>query len=183
MLLRFLARRRDFRARVEREATDLMLWMGDGAYAAARQRMREARGRRDRDGERLWAKVAVHIARKTGHKIGADRWPEPTRRVHPNRREIADRLVDIAHGIVDLSHGRNDAATLHNIGVSVRQILDFTGRMPALVLAADDVIAACEEIALESVQEALRAGVYPPAAEVAGRALQRFRGLVLATPR
>jgi hypothetical protein len=179
MLRGFLARRREFRARVEREATDLMLWMGDGAYGAARQRMWEARGRKDRDGERLWAKVAVNIARQTGHEIGADRWPEPPPRVHPNRREIADRLVDIARGIADLSHGRGDAATLHNIGVSARQILDFAGRMPALVLAADDVIAACEEIALASTKEALHGGVYPPAAEEAGRALQRFRALVL----
>ena len=177
MLRALLQRRRAFRARVQREAADLAIFLGEHAYAEARQRSREARGRGDREARRLWSKVAVEIARQTGHEIGKQggaKWDEARPRIDTRRREIADRLVEISRGIAALSAGRGDATTLHNIGVAARQVLDLAGATPALVLAADDVIAACEAIILAPTEAELSAGLYPSAVEEASRALQRL---------
>lgn len=182
MPLDLFKRRREFRARVESEAGDLMRWLGDGAYGEARNRAREARRRGDQGEYVLWCKVAVEIAGRIGYEIGvkgADRYPPPPPRPDPKRREIADRLVEIGRGMTALSAGRAEPTTVHNIGVAARQILDFTGRSPALEAAVADVIAACEAVTLPPTREALHAGVYPPAVEAAGKALQRLRGLVL----
>ena len=195
MLRAFLQRRRDFRARIDREAGELRTWLGQHAYTEARSRMREARGRGDRPDERLWAKVAVEIARREGIEIGkqgAAKWPDDERitrgeiappsppKGYPNRREIADRLVEISRGIADLSAGRADATTLHNIGAEARQILDFTGRTPDLEQAVGELIAACEGVVIAPTVEDLARGVYPSAVEAASCALQRLKGLALA---
>ncbi|WP_166652294.1 hypothetical protein [Enterovirga rhinocerotis] len=163
-----------------------MNWTGEMAYAAARRRAREARGRRDHADARLWAKVAVEIARRTGQDIGingADRYPDPGRRPKEptrSRREIADRLVDISRGIAALSAGRGDETTLHNIGVAARQIVGLGGSTTALALAADDVIAACEVIPEAPTVEQLASGLYPLMVDEASRALQRLKTLSLA---
>ena len=183
-ILRILTRRHEFRARVSREACDLLTWMGEAAYGEARQRMREARRRGDRQGQQLWSAVAIEIADRIGHEIGrkgAARWPDPPPRPDSRRREIADRLIEISRGIGALSAGRADATTVHNIGAAARQILDFVGRTPALEQAAADVIVACEAIVIAPTESELARGVYPPAVEDAGRALQRLRALVLPT--
>lgn len=75
-----LTQRREFRARVEREASELLSSPDAHAYNEARWRMRAARSRGDRGDARLWAKVAVEVADRTGHEIGvkgADRYPPP----------------------------------------------------------------------------------------------------------
>lgn len=182
MLTSFLLRRRERRERVAREANDLLTFLSDHAYYEARGRARAARDRGDHDGYRLWSRVAVEIARRTGHEIGkkgAAKWPDPPPRPDPKRREIADRLVEISRGIGVLSNGRADPTTLHNIGVAARQVLDFTGRTEALERAVDEVIAACAEVEIAPTEDSLARGVYPPAVEEAGRALQRLRALVL----
>ncbi|TDR89539.1 hypothetical protein [Enterovirga rhinocerotis] len=181
----FFARRREFRERVAREATDLMNWMGEMAYAGARQRAREARGRQDDADARLWAKVAVEIARRTGQDIGikgADRYPDPGPRPKEptrNRREIAERLVDISRGIAALSAGRGDVATLHNIDVAARQVLDFTGRTYAIEKAVLDVIGACQRVQAYPTIDDLLNGRYPPVVDEAALALQKLRRLAL----
>lgn len=142
----------------------------------------EARGRNDREGERLWSRVAVEIASRTGHEIGkrgASAWQAPPPKVDPNRREIADRLVEISRGIAALSDGRADPTTLHNIGVAARQILDFTGRTPAIEEAVADVVAASEAVVIAPTEAELARGVYPPAVRGAEQALQRLKGLAL----
>lgn len=182
MIGAYLRRRREFRARVAREASDLITFLGDYAYHEARQRMREARGRGASAEMKIWSKVAVEIAGRTGYEIGkkgAAKWPDPPPRPDPKRREIADRIVAISQGIGALSAGRADARTLHNIGVAACQILEFSGRAPVIVMAVDEVIAACVAIVPEQTQGALHAGVYPAAAAEAGRALERLKAITM----
>ena len=182
MLKALLRRRRERRERVAHEAKTLLTFLGEPAYWEARQRAREARGRGDQDGYVFWSKVAVEIADRTGHEIGrkgAAKWPEPPPRPDPKRREIADRLVEISRGIGALSQGRAEPTALHNIGVAARQVLDFTGRAPALEVAVEEVMAACAAVQLAPTEDNLAQGVYPPAVEAASRALQRLRGLAL----
>lgn len=85
-------------------------------------------------------------------------------------------LSDIGRGMADLAHGRAYAATLRNIGVWLRHVIAMDGNTPDIVLAGDAVIAACEELAtaVSWCAAALEAEVYPPEAEVAGLAFQRF---------
>lgn len=182
MLREFLRRRQQFHECVRKEAGDLQTFMGDFAYAEARNRARTARAKGDRAADMLWTKVAAEIADQIGLEVGikgADRYPPPPPRVDPKRREIADRIVEIARGLAALSTGGAEATTLHNIGVAARQILDFAGRTPALEEAVADVIEACEHVTLPRTQEALHAGVYPPAVEEATRALRKLQRLSL----
>lgn len=191
MLTRWLQARRERRDRAERDAAKLLLWMGDHAYREARERARACRRRGDRAGDRHWGRVACLIADQAGIVVGekvADRY-ERTRQEEAQRpaglpREIAAALADVAEGIADLARGRGNATTVHNIGARVRHVIAMGGSTSTLVLAGDDVIAACEDLALAEAEcaQALAAGVYPEPAEKAGEALRRFRGAV-AQPR
>jgi hypothetical protein len=187
MLRRFLVARRERQARIDRDATDLLAFLGDMAYGEARTRARTARTNRDAAGDKHWSGVAVEIAKRTGYVIGekvTDRY-EATRAVPPPRptlpRGAAGALADIAAGIADLTHGRGHATTLHNIGASVRQVIEAGGSTAALVLAGDAVIAACEDLASASVECSadLDAGRYPAPADAAGQALRTLRDAVL----
>ena len=80
MLRRFLQARREARDRVQRDAKDLLTFMGEPAYFEARERARSARKKADRTEDRHWGRVAVEIARRTDHRIGekaADRYERP----------------------------------------------------------------------------------------------------------
>ena len=68
-LFAFLAARRERRARIDKDASDLLTFLGDMAYPEARNRARECRAKRDGAGDRHWSKVAVEITRRTGHVI------------------------------------------------------------------------------------------------------------------
>lgn len=183
MIRAFLARRREFRASVQREASDLVTFLSEYAYPEARHRMWEARARRDRSGNKLWSKVAVEIAGQHGHQShGADprtRLDRPTQ-LDPKRREISDRLVQIARGLGDLSAGQGDATTLHYVSVAARQLHRFAGRTPALVLAAEQMIGACRELLPEYTRGGIRRAIDPATLEEAKRLLHRLRMLALA---
>lgn len=78
-----IGRRAAQRAEIERQADELMLFLGDMAYAEARERARACRARGDRPGDRHWGQAAVLIAKRTGHEIGvkaADRYGADARR-------------------------------------------------------------------------------------------------------
>ncbi len=80
ILRRWLQRRREARARVERDATDLLTFLGHFGYPEGRSRARACRKKGDRTGGRHWGRVAVEIARRTGVRIGekvADRYAAP----------------------------------------------------------------------------------------------------------
>ncbi len=68
-MLSWLRRRREQAERIEAEADALISDLGDGAYAEARHREREASSD---EMEREWSKVALAIARKTGKNVGLD---------------------------------------------------------------------------------------------------------------
>jgi hypothetical protein len=70
MLLRFLVRRRELRERISREAGHLIAADRDVAYPNARERARACRNRGDHEGDRLWSKVAVEIARRAEREMG-----------------------------------------------------------------------------------------------------------------
>ncbi len=181
MLRRLLAARRDRLARIKQGATDLLTFLGDMAYSEDRTRAREARVRNDRAGDRYWSGVAVVTADRLGKIVGestADRYEAGRANDSaPLSREVIEALVDIAEGIADLTHGRDNTTTLHNIGARVRHMIGMAGSTPDLVMAGDDVIAACEELARAGADcaAALKAGTYPELAEAAGGALQRLR--------
>jgi hypothetical protein len=66
MLLSWLARRRDYRALVDAEATRLVETKGGAGYYTARQVARLARDRDDVAAEKLWGRVARQVADRTG---------------------------------------------------------------------------------------------------------------------
>lgn len=185
-IVRFLAARREARARIQRDAGDLILWLGEGAYAEARSRGRECRGRADQAGYRHWSGVAVEIARRTDYPIGervADRYAaeregrtRPARPVAP-KREIVDGLVDIATAIADLSHARADATRLHNARARVLIIVEMAGSSPELVEAGRALCRALDDLDADETGclAALVCGAYPERALAAGKALQRLK--------
>lgn len=73
MLDRLLGWWRERRERVRGDAAELMLSMGEGAYAEARSRAADCRERRDMAGFRHWSRVASEIASRTGIEIKAGR--------------------------------------------------------------------------------------------------------------
>lgn len=190
LTLRFLANRRERRARVKQDAADLLTFLGDHAYYEARSRARTCRGKRDQAGDRHWSRVAVEVASREGRVIGekvadryeADRASPSSRPVH---RDVARALADIAEGIADLASGRSDGTTLHNTGVWVRQVIDLADSTPEVIGAGDAVIAACEELARAAPEctAAMKTGIYPLPAERAGLQLRRLRVAVEATSR
>ena len=70
MLRRWLHRRRAARERIEREADNLITFMGAGSYWQARDTARTRRAAGDREGARHWDRVAVLIRDKTGLLTG-----------------------------------------------------------------------------------------------------------------
>ena len=68
-MLSWLRRRREQAERIEAEADALISDLGDGAYAEARRREREASSD---DMEREWRRIALAVARKTGETVGLD---------------------------------------------------------------------------------------------------------------
>ena len=186
MLHRLLQPCEEARDRVLKDAGDLLTFMGDPAYYEARERARSARAKGDTADDRHWGRVAVEIARRTGHRIGekvvdryeqsraADQKPFP-------RRELIDALVEIAQGIADLSHGRGHATTLHNLCARVRLTADLAGSRPGVDEAAAQLLSALVELAsaAEENEAALARATYPPRADRAGTALQRFRTVLL----
>jgi hypothetical protein len=72
MLLRLFMRRRARREQIRGEADSLIRAMGELAYPEARERARFCRERRDRAGDRLWSRVAVEIAARTGREVGVE---------------------------------------------------------------------------------------------------------------
>jgi uncharacterized protein (UPF0216 family) len=70
MILRWLARRRAFRALVDEHATALIASDGKPAYSTARALQRLAKAKGDREATRLWARVSHEIARRIGYAIG-----------------------------------------------------------------------------------------------------------------
>lgn len=181
-LLSFLDRRRERRVRLDRDASDLVTFLGDLAYSEARERARSCRVKGDRAGNRNWSRVAVEIARRTRYEIGetgADRYEQTARAEEdplPYRREIADGLTEIAAGIADLERGRSNAMTLHNMGAAALRLSDLSGSVKARE-EARALCRACEDLAATPVENAsaLGQGVYAASVETAGQALQRFR--------
>jgi hypothetical protein len=72
MLRKWLQRRREARAEIERDAEVLLTRHDDGglACAEARRRARACWADRDRKGDAYWSKVAVAIREKTGLVTG-----------------------------------------------------------------------------------------------------------------
>jgi hypothetical protein len=60
------------RKKVLAEADELMDYCGDGAYFAARKKMREARDRGDRRQEKFYSRVAFRIAKLIDKSFGED---------------------------------------------------------------------------------------------------------------
>ena len=189
MLRRWLQARHDAREQVRRDARDLLTFMGDAAYAEARNRAREHRAKRDRRGDRHWSRVAVEIARSIGHVIGektADRYAEvaesaAAERPPPNRRAIVAELIEIAEAVRDLSRGTSDPTSLHNAEAAVHRLIAFARSSPDAEAAGRDLRAALADLGSASTVSAipLASGVYPPQAERAGKALERLREIVL----
>lgn len=160
-----------------------MLFLGEGAYDEARDRSRAARERKDIIEANVWTRVARVIAAKTGRTIGektADRYEQPPPERTPAEREIHAGLVDIAAGIADLARGRGDATTLHNLKARTLQIADLGPRRDEVTHAAAELCRAADALAQATPENAasFAVGAYPPLAEAAGAALQRFRARV-----
>jgi len=134
----WLQRRREAHTRVQRDATDLLTFLGDLGYPEARDRARRCREKKDRAGERHWGRVALEIADKTDILVGEtvpDRYEaaraEPPR-VDSKRRLIATHLTDLSATLSAIARGRANAATLHNVEVHVRRIVGLGGATPAM---------------------------------------------------
>jgi hypothetical protein len=94
-MLPFMRFRRAQEAVVDAEAISLIRSAADdeAAYQTARQVMRAARERGDRESARLYARVAVRIADVTGRQIGSDRdvggrYQDPTRVIEGERTKL-----------------------------------------------------------------------------------------------
>lgn len=181
----WLQHRREVRARVQRDADDLLTFLGDAGYPEARDRARGCRAKHDRAGNRHWTRVAVEIAWRTGIEVGetvADRYAgaavEPPRPDN-NRRLIASNLADLSAALADIARAREDETTLHNVAARVHQTVQVAGATPELQRAGQAVIQAFGAVLArqETVRASLEAGVFPPLIDVAATTLQRLRKL------
>lgn len=184
-LLRLLLRWRSARnAAVEREAVQLMTFLGEGAYIEARTRARACRTKGDREGDRLWSQVAVTIAKRTGYQIGlkaADRYErdesprerERARRLH----EVATRTTAILSALPDIVRARDVETALHNVSAHVRNSLDLAPEDTRVAAAGAEVRRAAERMAADAQRSAdlIKEGRYPPTLEAAGHAVERLR--------
>ncbi len=91
-MLPFMRLRRAQEAIIDAEAISLIRSAADdeAAYQTARQLMRMARDRGDRQATQLYARVAVRIADVTGRRIGpnrdvGERYGPPTRQIEGER--------------------------------------------------------------------------------------------------
>lgn len=189
---RFLEKRRERRRAIEREAGHLLTFLGDMAYGEARSRARACRGKHDRDVDRFWSKVAVEIARRTGREIGvkvtdryeADRHERWSKRpsVEP---QIANYTVEIGRGLARIAKGEHEATELHNIGAAVRNAAGLVPSDWEVDTAADALLAsaACLFEDRAAAHECVRHGIYPPALQTAGQALERYRAALVGAVR
>jgi hypothetical protein len=97
-LIPFVRRHRAWEAVVDTEAISLIRAndTGEAAYQQARDVSRLAREQGDRDGARLYARVAMRIADVTGRTIGPvdggqQRYSEPTREIDGERTRPVSR--------------------------------------------------------------------------------------------
>lgn len=187
-LLWQLDRWREQRERVEREATLLITFLGDMAYTAARDRARACRVNADGEGERLWSRVAVAIARRTGHEIGvkvADRYEEHARREGRaqarHRHEVAVSTRAVLSALAAIARGTNIETELHNVLAHVRNAEALVAADAAVLAAGADVCRAAAQLAdaIHRSGELILKGLYPPDLEVAGRAVERWRVALL----
>lgn len=77
MMLGWLARRRDYQALVDAEATRLVETEGGAGYYTARQVARLARERGDQKAVELWSRVARQVADRTGLMPGHSKIGRP----------------------------------------------------------------------------------------------------------
>src|SRR3954452_21985816 len=113
-------------AAVEHEATQLMTFLGDMAYSEERTRARTCRGRGDRQGDRLWSKVAVRIAKRTDYEIGLSAADRYERDADPHERERARHLEEVARStrailsaLAEIARCKDIEPGLHNVGAHV----------------------------------------------------------------
>ena len=129
------------RKRVQREADTLITFLGEMAYDEARDRARACRAKGDDAGDRLWSKVAITIARRTGREIGvkiADRDQRPIPRATLVTL-LARNVQAIHHAMARIARGQGDDADLHNVRVYVLHSLDLVNPSPAAQAAGDEV--------------------------------------------
>lgn len=183
-LLRFIRRWRSRKAAVEHEAVRLMTFLGDMAYWEARTRARACRTKGDREGDRLWSRVAVTIAKRSGYEIGlkaADRYEQdasPRERERARRlHEIATRTTAILSVLAEIARDREVEAGVHNVGAHVRNALDLAPPNTAVAAAGAEVCLAAARLADEARQSAdlIADGSYAPALEDAARAVEKLR--------
>lgn len=180
----FLARWRERRERVEREAANLLMFLGDIAYDEARGRARTCRSKRDGEGNRFWSRVAVAIAKRAGREIGvkaADRYEEEATREGRaealRRREIAEHTRAILAALAEIARVRNTETELHNIGAHVRNAEALVSNNAAITSAGTEVVRTAAQLAAAAERSGslVRQGVYPPELDAAGRAVERWR--------
>ena len=185
-MLRWIKAWREERRRVRKDAGALLTFIGEGAYPEARTRAREHRAKGDRRADRHWSRVAVEIARRTGHVIGestADRFlaTAAAERPEPKRTAIAHEFVEISEAIGHLARGSAAGpSVLHNAEAAVHRLVALVRSRDAedagreLRLALRELASACPDNAAS-----IKAGMYPPSAEKAALALQRLRRVAL----
>lgn len=183
-LLQLLSCRRSAGEAIEREATQLIMFLGDMAYDEARSRARACRDKGDRSGARLWSQVAVTIAKRTGYEIGlkaADRY-ERDRRLEGSARarrtpDIAANTSPILSTLAAIARGRNVETGLHNVSACVRNAVGLAKQNAAVSAAAEEVCRAAARLAAGENEAAnqIESGIYPPALEDAAKAVERLR--------
>ena len=171
------------RKRVERETDTLITFLGEMAYDEARDRARVCRNKGDDAGDRLWSKVAVTIAKRTGREIGVkieDRIERPRPRA-TLVTSLARNVQAIHHAMARIARSDGDDADLHNVRVYVLRSLDLVDPSPAAQAAGDEVCRAAAGLAGDGgeFQASVAQGVYPALLEAAGAAVERFREAVL----
>lgn len=193
MKLRFFDRWREQRETTDREATMLITFLGDMAYTEARHRARVSRQLADQSGYRLWSKVAVTVAGRTGYEIGlkaADRYEEDAssegRAQARHRHEVAVSTRAILAALAAIARGTNVKVELHNVSAHVRNAEALVAVDAAVLAEGVDVFRTAAELAdaADRSGKLIRKGLYPPELEAAGQAVERWRlALLKAAPR
>lgn len=188
----FLVRWRERRARVEREAATLLLFLGDMAYDEARGRARACRARKDGDGDRVWSQVAVSIAKRTGREIGVEVADRYEREASPRARARAGREHEmglsakaILAALSDIARGRDVRTGLHNVSAHVRIAEALVGPDAAVVALSAAVVRAATDLAAVAERSSglIGQGLYPPELERAGATVERWKAALLKAAR
>jgi hypothetical protein len=162
------------------------------AYDEARERARSCRNKQDGQGERLWSRVAVTIAKRTGREIGvkaADRYQlELTREGRALARDRHDLTLaarSVLAGLSEIARGRNVEPELHNIRAHVRNAEAFVARDVEIAAAGAEVVRAAARLAAvaERAGGLIEQGCCPPEPEIAGLAVERWRSALLRAAR